>query len=63
MLKPNDNKRSTTEELIMMRLTNWAERVGTMLLETPQGDWYAVMWKFDRSFNTAARPSSPPIRR
>lgn len=49
MLKPNNDTRPATEELVLMRLVNWAERVGTMIVETPQGDWYAVMWKFDGS--------------
>lgn len=49
MLKPNDTKRTETEEIVMRRVTEWAHRVGTMIVETPQGDWYAVMWKYDGS--------------
>ena len=44
MLKVNDIPESGSERAAFQRLTEWAEKRGTLLIECPSGAWYCVMW-------------------
>lgn len=35
------------DTMMKERLLEWAERCGTWLIETPDGGWYVVMWRYD----------------